>query len=458
MVVLFFCCRLFNIHLLDLYTQFKLYTKMEENTIKTYEFLENFELWLQNIGLGVEMAQHVKVFTSVIAIIILAVIANYIAKRIIVVGLTWITKKTKSKWDDYLVSRKVFHKLSHLAPALVIQFTIGVALYDFNPELTNAIVSLTKVYIVLAWVFVISSFLDALHDMYLNLDMAKNRPIKGYIQLFKIIIYIFAGIVLIAIVFDKDVKNLLVGMGASAAILTLVFKDTILGLVASVQVSANNMVKPGDWIEMPSRGADGTVLEITLNTVKVQNWDRTISTIPTYALVSESFTNWKGMEDGTDGRRIKRSIFIDMRSVKFCSPELLEKLMKIHYLKDYIEMRSKEIEEYNTKMGFDTTMPVNGRRMTNLGVFRKYIEGYLTNHPKVNNNAIQMVRQLQPTDRGIPLEVYCFSADKAWVDYEGVQADVFDHIMAVVPEFELRVFQSPSGDDIKSLVERPIIN
>jgi miniconductance mechanosensitive channel len=311
---------------------------------------------------------------------------------------------------------------------------------------------------VLAWVFVISSLFDALHDMYLNLEMARHRPIKGYIQLFKIIIYIFAGIVIIAIVFDKDVKNLLVGMGASAAILTLVFKDTILGLVASVQVSANNMVKPGDWIEMPSRGADGTVLEITLNTVKVQNWDRTISTIPTYALVSESFTNWKGMEEGPDGRRIKRSIFIDMRSVKFCSPELLEKLKKIHYLKDYIEMRSKEIEEYNAKMQFDTTMPVNGRRMTNLGVFRKYLEAYLTNHPKVNSNAIHMVRQLQPTDRGIPLEVYCFSAEKAWVDYEGVQADVFDHIMAVVPEFELRVFQSPSGDDIKSIIQSPNIN
>ncbi len=425
---------------------------MEEKINKTYQFLEQFEQWLQHIGLSADMAQYAKVFTSVVAIIVLAILANYIAKRIIVVGLNRITQKTKNNWDNYLVSRKVFHKLSHLAPALVIQFTIGIALYDFSPDLTNTIVNLTKIYIVFAWVFVISSFLDVLHDVYQNLEMAKDRPIKGYIQLVKIVIYVFAGIIVVAILFDKDVKNLLVGMGASAAILTLVFKDTILGLVASVQVSANNMVKPGDWIEMPSRGADGTVLEITLNTVKVQNWDKTISTIPTYALVSESFTNWKGMEEGAEGRRIKRSVFVDMRSVKFCSPELIEKLKKIHVLKDYIENRQQEIEAYNEQMGFDTSMPVNGRRMTNLGVFRKYVEAYLTHHPKINSDTIQMVRQLQPTDHGIPIEVYCFSADKAWVNFEGVQADVFDHILAIIPEFELRIFQNPSGDDFQRFI------
>lgn len=424
---------------------------LEERTVKSYPFLENYEAWLQSIGLNSDMAQFAKVATSLAAIILLSVIANFIAKKIIVAGLTSISKRTKSNWDDFLVNRKVFHKLSHLAPALVIQFTIGVALYDYNPDLTMLIEKFTYVYIAAAWIFVISSLLDALHDMYLTLDVSKSRPIKGYVQLVKIIVYIVGGIVIISILFNKNPMNLLFGMGASAAILMLVFKDTILGLVASVQVSANNMVKPGDWIEMPSRGADGNVLEITLNTVKVQNWDRTISTIPTYALVSESFTNWKGMEEGKDGRRIKRSIFIDMRSVKFCSPELLEKLKRIHYIKDYIEKRTKEIEEYNTKMGFDTTMPVNGRRMTNLGVFRKYLEEYLTNHPNVNSNAIQMVRQRQPTDHGLPLEIYCFSAEKAWVIYENVQSDIFDHILAVVPEFELRIFQSPSGDDFQKL-------
>ena len=424
---------------------------MEENVVKTYQFLESYELWLGGLGLSSELAQFGKVATALIAIVVLSFLANFVAKKIIVVGLTAITKRTKSVWDDFLVHRKVFHKLSHLAPALVIQYTIGIALYDYSPSLTLIIEKFTYIYIVGAWLFVISSLLNALHDMYMTLEVSKTRPIKGYVQLAKIVIYVLGGIVIISILIDKNPLNLLVGMGASAAILMLVFKDTILGLVASVQVSANNMVKPGDWIAMPSRGADGTVLEITLNTVKVQNWDRTISTFPTYALVSESFTNWKGMEE-SDGRRIKRSIYIDMRSVKFCSPELLEKLKRIHLVKDYIETRAKEIEEFNKKMDFDTSMPVNGRRMTNLGIFRRYLEHYLKNSSNINTDATYMVRHLQPTEKGIPVEIYCFSRVKAWVEYEGVQADIFDHILAIVPQFELRVFQNPSGDDFQKIV------
>ncbi|HDP55504.1 MAG TPA: mechanosensitive ion channel family protein [Bacteroidetes bacterium] len=424
---------------------------MEENVVKTYPFLENYELWLEGLGLSSELAQFGKVATALVAIVVLSFLANFVAKKIIVVGLAAIAKRTKSVWDDFLVHRKVFHKLSHLAPALVIQYTIGIALYDYSPSLTLIIEKFTYIYIVAAWLFVISSFLNALHDMYMTLEVSKTRPIKGYVQLAKIVIYVLGGIVIISILINKNPLNLLVGMGASAAILMLVFKDTILGLVASVQVSANNMVKPGDWIAMPSRGADGTVLEITLNTVKVQNWDRTISTFPTYALVSESFTNWKGMEE-SDGRRIKRSIYIDMRSVKFCSPELLEKLKRIHLVKDYIEARAKEIEEFNKKMDFDTSMPVNGRRMTNLGIFRRYLEHYLKNSPNINTDATYMVRHLQPTEKGIPVEIYCFSKVKAWVEYEGVQADIFDHILAIVSQFELRVFQNPSGDDFQKIV------
>ncbi|HRX69052.1 MAG TPA: mechanosensitive ion channel [Tenuifilaceae bacterium] len=424
---------------------------IEERVTKSYPFLENFEQWLQTVGLTPELAQFSKVAISIVAIIVIAILANYITKKIIVAGLTKLSRKTKSVWDDYLVERKVLRKLSHLAPALVIQFTIGVALYDYSPSITLLVEKFTYIYIAAVCVLVLSSFLDAMHDIYQTLEVSKTRPIKGYVQLLKIVVYIFGGIIVISILFNKNPMNLLVGMGASAAILMLVFKDTILGLVASVQVSANNMVKPGDWIEMPSRKADGTVLEITLNTVKVQNWDRTISTIPTYALVSESFTNWKGMEE-SDGRRIKRSIYIDMRSVKFCPPELIEKLKRIHFVKDYIEQRSKEIEEFNVKMGYDTTMPVNGRRMTNLGIFRRYLEFYLKNNPKINQGATLMVRQLQPTEQGIPIEIYCFSTEKAWVIYEGVQADIFDHVLSVVPEFELRIFQNPSGEDFQRLV------
>lgn len=425
---------------------------MEAPTIETYEFLEQFELWLTQVGISTGMAQPLKVAVSLGGIAILAFLANFIAKKVIVVAISYFAQRTKSEWDDYLVNRKVFHKLSHLAPALVIYATIGIALYDYKPEFYFFIQKLTNVYIVVALLLVLTSFVNALHDMYLTLSIAKSRPVKGYVQVVKIIFTVLAIIISIAILIEQNPLKLLLGMGASAAILMLVFKDTILGLVASVQVSANNMVKPGDWIEMPSRNADGTVLEITLNTVKVQNWDCTISTIPTYALVSESFTNWKGMQEG-EGRRIKRSILIDLRSVKFCSPELLDSLRRIHLVREYIDQRAKEIEEYNKAMGFDTSMPVNGRRMTNLGIFRRYVEHYLKNNPNVNTNMTLMVRQRQPTDTGIPIEVYCFSTHKALVEFEGVQSDIFDHILAIVPFFELKVFQSPSGEDFQNLAK-----
>lgn len=421
---------------------------MEAQVAKTYLFLENYELWLQKIGLSLQFAQFTKVTTSIFAIIIFAIVANWIAKKIIVTGLSAITKRTKNTWDDFLVQRKVFHTLSHLAPALIIQLTIGIALYDYSPGLTLFIEKLTKVYIIVVCLLVINSLLNALHDIYLTLDISKNKPIKGYIQLVKILFYVIGGILIISVLFNKDPSKLLIGLGTSAAILTLVFKDTILGLVASIQASANNMVKPGDWIEMPGRGADGTVLEISLNTVKVQNWDRTISTFPTYALISESFTNWKGMQE-SDGRRIKRSVYIDTSSVKFCSAEELEKLKRIQIIKGYIEERSKEIEEFNVAMGFDTEMPVNGRRLTNLGIFRQYLVFYLKAHPGINSEATCMVRQLQPTEKGIPLEVYCFSSDKAWVNYEGIQSDIFDHILASISQFNLKIFQNPSGSDFK---------
>jgi miniconductance mechanosensitive channel len=238
-----------------------------------------------------------------------------------------------------------------------------------------------------------------------------------------------------------------------AAVLLLVFRDTILGFVASIQLSANNMVKPGDWIEMPSHNADGTVLDISLNTVKVQNWDKTIATVPTYALVSESFRNWKGMEE-SGGRRIKRSINIDMNSVRFVDDELAEKFKKIHLLKAYVESREEEILKYNEENKIDGSILVNGRRMTNLGTFRKYVEEYLRKHPKIHNDMTFLVRQLQPDERGLPIEIYVFSNDQAWANYETIQADIFDHILAVIPEFELRVFQNPSGRDFQNLVSQ----
>ncbi len=424
---------------------------IDEQLRKSYEFLENFEQWLMSYGLGPDLAQFSKVTISLLVIVIAAIIANYIAKKIIVVIFIRVARKTETLWDDFLINHKVFHKLSHLAPALIIQFTIAIALYDYSPKLSHVIETLSKVYIAIVGILVVSSFLDAAHDMYMSMPLSKNKPIKGYIQVVKILVYFFGGIIAISILFSKDPSGLLLGLGTSAAILMLVFKDTILGLVASIQVSANNMIKLGDWIEMPSRNADGSVIEISLHTVKVQNWDRTITTIPTYSLVSESFVNWRGMEESTEGRRIKRSIFIDMKSVKFCTPEMLEKFSKVHFIKDYISERNAEVEAYNNATAANTDIPINGRHMTNLGIFRKYMEQYLYHNSKINSEATIVVRYRQTTEMGMPVEIYCFSNEKTLVEYESVIADIFDHLLSGVSYFELRIFQNPTGEDFQRI-------
>jgi miniconductance mechanosensitive channel len=305
---------------------------------------------------------------------------------------------------------------------------------------------------VIVILLVIDAVLNALHEVYMRLPIAEGRSIKGYIQVVKIVFYFIAIILLISIFSGKAPKTLIASLGALAAVLLLVFKDTILGFVASIQLSANKMASIGDWISMPKYNADGTVIDISLNTVKVQNWDKTIATIPTYALVSESFNNWKGMEE-SGGRRIKRSINIDMKSVRFLDREQIEKFRNYHLLKDYINTREKEIEEYNKSLRLNSSMVTNGRKMTNLGTFRKYLENYLLNHPKIHNDMTFLVRHLQPTERGLPVEIYVFSNDQEWANYEAIQADIFDHILAIMPEFDLRVFQNPTGDDFQKLAQ-----
>ncbi len=298
--------------------------------------------------------------------------------------------------------------------------------------------------------FVLSAVLDAANDIYMTFPVSKARPIKGFLQIIKIVVYIIMGVLVISVILDKSPWILLSSIGALTAITTLVFKDSIMGFVAGVQLTTNDMLRIGDWIEMPKYGADGDVIEITLNTVKVRNWDKTITTIPAYALVSDSFKNWRGMHE-TGGRRIKRAIYIDVTSIKFCTPEMLERFKKIQLLTEYIENKEKEIEEYNEEHAIDTSLLVNGRHLTNIGTFRKYIEYYLENHPRVHKGLIRMVRQLSPDDRGLPLEIYAFVDNTQWVTYENVQADIFDHIFSVVDTFELRIFQKPSGNDMQLL-------
>lgn len=374
------------------------------------------------------------------------VIAYIIAKKVVLGLGKYYIKNNKLKWDDTLVERKVLDRLIHYIPAIIV--------FNAAPifgEGEFLVQRLAVTYALVATIFVVDAVLNAINDLYNTYAKnSKAKPIKGFIQVLKIVFGIIIFIVLIANLIGQSPVIILSSLGALTAIYSLIFKDAILGFVAGIQLSANDMVRIGDWIEMGKYGADGYVTDITLTTVKVQNWDKTITTIPTYALISDSFKNWRGMFE-TGGRRIKRSVFIDMTSIRFLTKEDIERLKKIHYLKDYIEAKEKEIEEYNKKHNINPEIKVNGRHLTNIGTFRAYITNYLKNHPQLNPTLLQIVRQLDPGPNGLPLEIYCFTADTRWVVYEGVQSDIFDHILAVASEFDLRIFQNPSGNDLREL-------
>ena len=388
--------------------------------------------------------------STIILVIILAIafLGDAICKHVILTTVTRLVKKTKATWDDVVFDRKVMIYLSHLVAPIILYILLPLAIS--NAGLLTFILRICMIYIIAVFLKFISALLSALYHVYSEREQFRDRPLKGLLQTVQVILFFIGGIIIVSILIDKSPMVLLTGLGASAAVLMLVFKDSIMGFVSGIQLSANNMLKVGDWIEMPKYGADGMVIVVTLNTVKVRNWDNTITTIPPYALVSDSFQNWRGMQE-SGGRRIKRSIRIDMNSVKFCTPEMLAKYRKIRLLKDYIEETEKVVEEYNKEHGIDNSVLVNGRRQTNLGVFRAYLTNYLRSLPAVNQDLTCMVRQLQPTEQGIPLELYFFSSIKAWIPYEGVQADVFDHVLAIIPEFDLHVFQNPTGEDFRAL-------
>ncbi len=431
---------------------------MIDNIIDTYlQFLES-------TGLGPNAVAFIENVTVLAAMILLAFLADRITKGLLKHIIGRLIRYSKNTYDDILLKRKVFKRLAHIAPALVINATIIYLIdpSDIDPEKVTStaftaanivlfIRNLTKLYIILIGALVIDSIISSLHEIYQQLPVSNGRNIKGYVQLGKIIVYTIAILIAISVITDNSINGLLTGLGAFAAVLMLIFKDTILGLVASIQLAGNKMVNIGDWISMPKYGADGDVIDIGLNTVKVQNWDKTIATIPTYALVTESFNNWKGMEE-SGGRRIKRSINIDMQSVKFVDEKMLKKFKQIKVLNEYFDQKLKELDAYNKAVGANEADPINGRRLTNLGTFRKYLELYLKNHPSIHKDMTFLVRHLQPTERGIPVEIYVFSNDQKWANYEAIQADIFDHILAVIPEFELQVFQNPSGSDFKSIV------
>ncbi|MGQ1910285.1 mechanosensitive ion channel family protein [Marinifilum sp. RC60d5] len=400
--------------------------------------------WLINEGFSEYWAIIFQSLIAVTLVIIIAWLSDLVAKKILIAFVTKIVRRTKTHWDDILLERKVFNKISHFAPALIIYFS---ASFIDHQSWSIFVKNGAYIYMIILAIMLLDTFLNAGNDIYNTMPVSKTRPIKGYLQIVKIFFYSLGIISIVAIFIDRDPLTIIAGMGAFAAVILLIFKDTILGFVASIQLSANKMVNIGDWISMPSKGADGTVIDISLNTVKVQNWDKTISTVPTYALVSESFNNWKGMEE-SGGRRIKRHLNIDVKSVKFLSEEDIKRFEKIKLIKEYIRNKSEEIKSSNP----EGEIPVNQRRLTNIGTFRRYVEEYLHNHPKINQNMTFLVRQLQPSEKGLPIEIYVFSKDQEWANYEAIQADIFDHILAIVPEFNLKVFQNPTGDDFQKLI------
>lgn len=386
---------------------------------------------------------------GLLALLLLAWLANWVTRQVLLKLVVRLAKASPMHWDDALMARKVLARLANVVPALVILG--GIVLVPGVPGMVDTVVrNVAGAYVILTVAMALGNFFNACNDIYeRNSRHARERPIKGYLQLAKLLAYIIAGVLIVSALIDKNPLLLLTGLGAMAAVLMLVFKDTILSLVASVQLSSNDMLRVDDWIEMPSQGADGDVIDISLHTVKVQNWDKTISTIPTHRLISESYRNWRGMTDA-GGRRIKRSLLIDQTSVRFLEPEERQGLRRIALIDDYLDTQREELAEYNAKLEAAGKDPVNNRRATNLGTFRAYVTAYLRSHPGVNQGLTLMVRQLEPTPTGLPLQVYCFSADVNWVPYENLAGDIFDHLLAVLPEFGLRIFQQPSGAELST--------
>ncbi|MFV0505646.1 MAG: mechanosensitive ion channel family protein [Bacteroidales bacterium] len=381
--------------------------------------------------------------------IILSIILYFVAKLTIGRIIVPIIKNSKTRWDDTLVDNSVFRTLAHLIPATIILFTAHL----YQNETIQIISSKTaKIYTLIFVALLIYRILNALNDMFKLSKLSKRLSIKGYIQMGQILSLFVILLLIYSTITGTNMSKILTGMTAMVAILILVFKDSILGIVSSIQIAIDNSIEPGDWLTIPSHNADGEVLEIGLLSAKIQNWDKTISSVPTYSLITDSYQNWRGMQE-SGGRRIKRSIFIDANSVKFCDENLLNKLKGLKSINSYIEKKQEEINSFNSKNNISSNdLSIgNGRRQTNLGIFREYLTQMLMEHPDINKEMTLMVRQLDPTEKGIPLEIYAFSGNKEWIRYEAIQADIFDFIFANIRTFELQIFQNPSGSDLKKL-------
>ena len=417
------------------------------------ELLELMNRWLMACGLSASGADRLDQMMVFALLLLVAFGMDFICRFILLRVVAALVKRTRVTWDDILLDRSVLVHLSRMVAPLVLSITLPMAFDGVQSMTLTLIGRLCHILILVTFLSFVNSLLKAIYTVYSAQERFRDRPLKGLLQTVQVALWFVGGIVVIALLLDKSPLSLLAGLGASAAVLMLIFKDSIMGVVSGVQLSANDMLKVGDWIAMPKYGADGTVIEVTLNTVKVRNWDNTITTIPPYLLVSDSFQNWRGMTE-SGGRRVKRSVNIDMNSVRFCTPQMLDKYRRIKLLADYIDQTEQVIKAYNAEQEIDNSVLVNGRRQTNLGVFRAYLSAYLHNLPGVRDDMTLLVRHLQPTDHGIPIELYFFTRTTEWGAYEKIQADVFDHLLAIVPEFDLCVFQSPTGADFNPSLDR----
>lgn len=393
------------------------------------------------------LRQHPELHTLVASsvLLLLAWLSNWIVRRILLKGLLRLV-------GGQIQDQGLIKRLANVVPALVL--TAGVKVVPGLPAaLVTVVTNVCAAFIILTLALAISALLDIVNSLYNRRPDAHLRPIKGYLQVLKIAVFAIAAILMVASLIDRSPLILLSGLGAMAAVLMLIFQDTLLSLVASVQITSNDIIRVGDWVEMPQLNADGDVIDIALHTVKVQNWDKTITTIPTKRFITDSFKNWRGMQE-SGGRRIKRSLYLDQNSVHFLSADEQAGLRRFRLLDSYLKAKESELLSWNAQLDESVRLPVNSRQLTNIGTFRAYVEQYLRHHPEIRQDMTLLVRQMAPTADGLPLELYCFTSTTAWARYEAIQSDIFDHLLAILPEFGLRVFQHPSGADLREL-QRP---
>lgn len=411
--------------------------------------LKELKLWLEHLLQQWNIVKPVVpylVFLILIAVTaFLIFISVYVTRRLLLNLVGRFIRKTPGKWDDLLVKHKMFRAISYLVAVFILKVSVPLIFEDL-PRLLVILEKLVNVYFLFVLIKIVIVFSKATEESLATSQIFIEKPIASYFQLFRILLYIVAAILALSILMGESPLYFLGAFGAMTAVLLLIFKDTILGLVASVQISTNDMIRIGDWVEMPKYNADGDVLAINLNTVKVQNWDKTITTVPTYYFITESFRNWRGMQM-SGGRRIKRTIQIAVSSIRFVDEEMREAYKGIDLIREHIEQRQQEIEHFNKTHHVNTNVLINGRRMTNIGVFRNYIQTYLEKHPGINQNMTLLVRQLTPDEFGLPIEIYCFTRSVKWAEYENTQSDIFDHLFAAASYFGLRIFQSPTGKD-----------